>query len=153
MRSAQAKTANRVLGLIRRIFTCKDEQTIIQLYKSLVRPHFEYCVQAWRLYLFTQDIEMLEKVERRATKMVYDFNDLTYEQRLRRLGITTLETRRLRDDLIKVFKTIKGFDKVDYLKFFYLSTTGLRGHNLKLFKPSFKRNVGKYTFSIRVIDS
>ena len=96
---------------------------------------------------------MLEKVQRRATKMVYDLNDLTYDQRIRRLGITTLETRRIRGDLIEVFKIIKGFDKVDYLEFFHLSTTGLRGHNLKLFKPSFKRNVGKYTFSNRVIDS
>ena len=84
---------------------------------------------------------MLEKVQRRATTMVYGYNDLTYEQRLRRLDITTLKTRRLRGDLIEVFKIIKGFDKVDYLKFFHLSTTGLRGHNLKLFKPFFKRNV------------
>ena len=49
----------------------------MQVYKSLVRPHLEYCVQACRSYL-TQDIEMLE-VQRRATKMVYGFNDLTYE--------------------------------------------------------------------------
>ena len=94
-----AKTANRVLSMIRRSFTCKDEQTIIQLYKSLIRPHLEYCIQAWRPYL-TQDIEMLEMVQRHATKMVYGFNDLTYEQRLRRLDITTLETLRLRGDLI-----------------------------------------------------
>ena len=67
-------------------FTCKDEQTIIQLYKSLARPHLEYCVQAWRPYL-TRDLEMLEKVQRRAIRMVYGFNDLTYEQRLRRLKI------------------------------------------------------------------
>ena len=46
--SRAGKTANRVLGMIRRTFTCIDEQTIIQLYKSLVRPHLEYCVQAWR---------------------------------------------------------------------------------------------------------
>ena len=64
--------------MIRRTFTCKDEQTIIQLYKSLVRPHLEYCVQAWRPYL-TQNIEILEMVQRRATQMVDSFNDLTYE--------------------------------------------------------------------------
>ena len=69
------------------------------------------------------------------------------------MDITTLETRTLRVDVIEIFKIIKGFDKVNYLKLFHLSTTGLRGHNLKLFKPSFKRNVGKYTFSNRVIDS
>ena len=138
--------------MIRRTFTCKDEQTIMQLYKSLVRPHLEYCVQAWRPYVI-QDIEMLEQVQRRATKMVYSLNDLTYEQRLRRLDITTLKTRRLRGDLIEAFKIITGFDKVDYLKLFHLSTTGLRGYYLKLFKPSFKRNVGKCTFSNMVIDS
>ena len=82
--------------MIRRTFTCKDEQTIMQIYKSLVRPHLEYCIQAWRPYL-SQDIEMLEKVQRHATKMVYGFNDLTSKERLRRLGLTTLETRRLRE--------------------------------------------------------
>ena len=61
---------------------------------------------------------MLEKVQRHATNMVYGFNDLTYEQRLRRLDITTLETRKLRGDLIEVFKIIKGFDNVNYLNFF-----------------------------------
>ena len=81
--------------------------------------------------------------------MLLCLNDLTYEQRFKRFGITTLETRRLRGNLIEAFQIINGFDKVDYLKFFHLSTTGLRGHNLKLFKPSFKRNVGKYTFSNR----
>ena len=54
---------------------------------------------------------MLEKVQRRATKMVNGLNDLTYEQRLRRLGITTLETHRLRGDLIEAFKIIKGLKK------------------------------------------
>ena len=132
--SRAAKTANRVLDMIRRTFICKYEQTM-QLYKSFVRPHLEYCVQAWSPYL-TQDIEILEKVQSRAMKMVYGFNDLTYEQSLRRLDITTLETRRLRSDLIEFFKIIKGFDKVDYLKFFHLSTSGLRGHSLNLFKPS-----------------
>ena len=86
-------------------------------------------------------------------KMIYGFNDLTYEQRLRRLNITTLETRRLRGDLIEVFKIVKGFDNVDFRNFFHLSTTGLRGHSLKIFKPSFKHDVWKYTLSNRVIDS
>ena len=76
--SRAANTANRVLCMTRRTFTCRDEQTIIQLYKSLVRPHLEYCVQAWRPYL-SQDIEMLEKVQRRAIKMIYGFSDLSYK--------------------------------------------------------------------------
>ena len=148
-----AKTANRVLCMIRRTFTCKDEQTITQLYKSLVRPHLEYCIQAWRPYL-SKDIEMLEKRYKDVpTKMVYGFNDLTYEQRLKRLNITTLETRRLRGDLIEVFKIVKGVDNVDFRKFFHLSTTGLSSHSLKIFQPSFKHDVRKYTFPNRIIDS
>ena len=61
---------------------------------------------------------MLENVQSRDTKMVYGFNDLTYEQRLKILNITTLETRRLRGDLIKVFKIVKVVDNVDFRKFF-----------------------------------
>ena len=87
----------------------------MQLYKSLVTPHLKYCVQAWRPYL-TRDIEMLEGVQRRATMMVYGLNDLTYEQRIRRLGITTLETRRIRGDLIEVFKIIHFIKTLSYLK-------------------------------------
>ena len=49
-------TANKVLGMIRRSFMCKDREIILQLYKSLVRPHLEYCVQAWRPHL-QKDIE------------------------------------------------------------------------------------------------
>ena len=85
--------------------------------------------------------------------MVYGLNDLTYEQRLRRLNITTLETRRLGGDVIEVFKIVNDFDNVDFRNFFHLSTTGLRGHSLKIFKPSFKHDVGKYIFSNRVIES
>ena len=77
MRSAREPRQQIEFLMIRRTFICKDEQTLIQLYKSLVRPHLEYCVQAWRPYL-SKDIEMLERVQRRATKMVYGFNDFTY---------------------------------------------------------------------------
>ena len=87
--------------------------------------------------------------------MVYGFNDFTYEQRLRRLNITTLETHSLRGDLIKFFfpKLVKGVDNVDFHKFFHLSTRSLRGHSLKIFKPSFTHQDEKYTFSNRIIDS
>ena len=55
-----------LMMMLIKLYQIKDEQTIMQLYKSLVRPHLEYCVQAWRPCL-TQDIEMFEKVQRRAT--------------------------------------------------------------------------------------
>ena len=76
-----------------------------------------------------------------------------YEQRLRRLNITTLKTHRLRGDLMKVFKIVKWVNNVDFSNFFHLSTTGLRGYSLKIFKPSFKHDVRKYNFSNRVFNS
>jgi hypothetical protein len=88
-------TANRILGMISRTFTCKNRETILLLYKSLVRPHLEYCIQAWRPHL-QKDINLLEKVQRRATRMIENFSKLSYQERLSRLKLTTLETGRLR---------------------------------------------------------
>ena len=80
---------------------------MLPLYKSIVRPHLDYCVQAWRPH--RKDIDKLEKVQRRATKMVEGLEGYSYRDRLRILGLTTLETRFLRADLIEVFKILKGF--------------------------------------------
>ena len=79
----------------------KDKELILQLYKSLVRPRLEYCIQAWRPYLKK---DVLERVQKTATKMISGLSEMGYEERLKILGLTTLETRRLRGDLIEVFK-------------------------------------------------
>ena len=85
--------------------TYKEKSLIIPLYKAIVRPHLEYCIQAWSPYL-RKDIYMLEKIQRRATKLIPGLRDLTYEERLKECGLTTLETRRLRGDQIEVFKIL-----------------------------------------------
>jgi len=94
-------TANRVLGMIKRTFSVRDKDIILQLYKSLVRPHLEYSVQAWRPH-FQKDIDLIEGVQRRATKLITSVKDKTYEERLRLLHLQSLETRRVRGDLIEV---------------------------------------------------
>ena len=114
-------TANRVLGMIRRSFSIRDKNVNLQLYKSLVRPHLEYSIQAWRPH-FQKDTDLLEGVQRRATKLISDLKVKGHEDRLRCLNVTTLETRRLRGDLIEVFKIFKGFENMDPLTFFELST-------------------------------
>ena len=83
--------------------------------------------------------------------MVRD-KSLSYYQRLKKFGLTSLETRRLRGDLIEVFKIFKGFDNVNYSQCFSLSSTGLRGHEFKLHKPHIHLDSLNIFFSFRVID-
>jgi len=68
------------------------------IYKGYIRPHLEFCIQAWSPFL-AKDKLLLEKVQRRATKLVCGLKNKSYEERLRILGLTTLETRRLRGRL------------------------------------------------------
>ena len=77
-----ANMANVTLGMIKRTISCKSKSIITRLYKALVRPQLEYCVQAWRPYL-KKDIEKIEKVQRRATKMISECSKLSYEDRLK----------------------------------------------------------------------
>lgn len=146
------KQANRTLGMIKRSFTYLNQQTVVILYKSLVRPHLEYCVQAWRPHL-QKDINLLENVQRRATKLIPNLKEKSYQDRLKILKLTTLENRRIRGDLIEVFKLLKGFTDVDFNKFFQLSNTSTRGHSLKLHKNACSHDYRKYFFSQRVIDA
>ena len=90
-----ASEGNQILGMI----TYKEKGLIVPLYKAIVRPHLEYCIQAWRPY-HRNDIDTLEKIRRRATKLISGLRDLSYEERLKECGLTTLETRRLRGDQI-----------------------------------------------------
>jgi ribonuclease P/MRP protein subunit RPP40 len=137
--------------MVKRTFTVRDKNVILQLYKSLVRPHLEYSVQAWRPH-FRKDIDLLEGVQRRATKLITAIKDEAYEDRLRHVNLTTLETRRLRGDLIEVFKIFKGFDDLDPNMFFELSQANTRGHSLKLIKPRCRLDIRKFSFAHRVVD-
>src|SRR6267154_4576373 len=148
--SKVVKTANRALGLISRTFQNKSKEIIIPLYKSLVQPHLEYCVQVWRPYLI-KDIRLIENVQRRATRMIPELHGQTYNQRLIGVKLTTLETRRLRGDLIDMIKMLKGFDKTS-LSSATNKLSNLRGQSLKLFKQRFNTNIGKFVFVNRTVD-
>ena len=119
--------------MIRRSFSYLNKDIALHLYKTLVRPHLEYCVQAWRPYL-KKDIELMEGVQRRATKLVPSMRNYSYVERLKLFNLTTLETRRIRGDLIEVFKILKGYEDVNAQTFFELSQLCTRGHSLNIGK-------------------
>ena len=81
---------------------CKNAAIIMRLYKSMVRPRLKYCIQAWSAY-HKKDIEVLERVQKWATKMVYGCGDLNYKDRLSLLELPSLKERRVRGDFIETF--------------------------------------------------
>ena len=110
--SAAAGKANGVLGQVSRAVKYRDKRTFVQLYKVYVRPHLECCIQAWSPY--TQgDKDKLEQVQKRAVNMVAGLRGRSYEQKLREVGLTTLEERRIRGDMIQTSRILNGIDHVD----------------------------------------
>ena len=147
-----AAKANQILGLIRRNIVYKEKELIIPLYKTIVRPHLEYCIQAWRPYR-KKDIDILERVQRRATKMIPKLRNISYEMRLKECGLTTLETRRLRGDQIEVFKILNGYENIDRNIFFTVKEeTRTRGHGVTLAKKQCRLDIRKFSFSQRTVN-
>ena len=97
-------------------YSVQGKELIILLYKTIVRPHLEYCIQTWRPYR-KKDIDILDRVQRRATKMIQKLRNISYEMRLKECGLTTLETRRLRGDQIEVDKILNGYTNIDRIFF------------------------------------
>ena len=144
--------ANRILGFISRTVTNRTSEVILKLYLSLVRPHLDYAVQFWSPY-YRMDINRLESIQRRMTKMIQGIRNLEYKDRLKRLKLHSLERRRVRGDLIEVFKWVKGFNKGDINKVLIVSGPGItRTNGYKLEKFRFKKELGKHWFTNRVVD-
>jgi len=126
--------ANSRLGLINRHFAQMETKPFMNLYKSLVRPKLEYCMTAAQP-LYKKDKEKMEKVQRRATRLVQGMEGKEYTERLEELRLPSLEYRRKRADVLQVFRIMSNIDRVDEECFFKRSQeTRTRGHSKKVQK-------------------
>ena len=117
-----------------------------------MRPHLEYANVVWGP-TFVTDANILESVQKRATRYAKDISSLHYYDRLLRLNLPTLSYRRFRADMIMTYNIIHNNTNLDPHEFFQFHSNSItRGHNYKLFKPHAERLIRSNNFSIRVIN-
>jgi len=129
----------------------RSRESILPLCSALVRPHLEYCVQLWSPQ-HKNDVELLERFQRRATKVIRRLEHLSCEDRLRELGLFSLEERRLWADLIVAFQCLKGAsEKAGEGLFTRACSDRTRRNGFKLKEGRFTSDIRKKFFTVRVV--
>ena len=142
--SQACKKATREINRIRRTFISLSPDFLSNMFEVFVRPHLEYCVQVWNP-VYVGDIEMMEKVQNRYTRLLRHGNILTHEQRNKLLNITSHQTRRLRGDLIYTYKLLNS------TLFTPSYETRTRGHTKKISVELSRNNIRMHSFAVRSV--
>ncbi|PKU42037.1 hypothetical protein llap_7659 [Limosa lapponica baueri] len=146
-----AQKAYHILGCTKRSVASRSWEVSLPLYFVLVRPHLEYCVQLWSPQ-HRKNMDLLEQVQWRATKMTRGLEHLCYEDRLRELGLFSLEKRRLQGDLIMAFQYLKGAYRRDGEGFFMRECNNrTRDNGFKLEDGRFQLDTRKKFFTVSVV--
>ena len=150
--SVTVKKANRLVGMIKRTFSFMNKELFLIIYKSLIRSVLDYGSPVWNPST-KKYRQMLENVQRRATKLIPELKNLSYQERLKELNLPTLYYRRKRYDLIQLFKIIAHIEDTEVEKFgLEFNDNNTRGHIFKLQKPRCNKSFRQQIFPIRCID-
>ena len=143
--ASKIRIANLIVGLIRRSFTFLDCKSFTRLYTAFVRPHLEYAQSVWSPHL-AKYIDMIENVQIRATKLVDGLSKMDYPDRLKQLNLPTLVFRRMRGDMLEIFKHFNAYDKAVLSTSFQPRQRPSRKHPFQLILQNPKDGVrGKQT--------
>ena len=128
-----------------------SKHMFLTVYKSLIRSIIDYGSTVY--YPSTKkNIQLIENIQRRATRIVPELKGLSYPERLRELNLPTLLYRRRRFDMIQIFKLVHGLEDINSSSFFEFNDNPTRGHIYQIYKPAVNKTLRKNCFPIRCID-